>query len=1362
MAPGLLDPAATTDKVEDLTVLTRDYDDTLRFYLNGTKVELDTIDPEVTLLEYLRGIGLTGTKLGCAEGGCGACTVVISQINPTTGKLYHASVNACLAPLVSVDGKHVITIEGIGNTKNPHPAQQRVAMASGSQCGFCTPGIVMSLYALLRNQPEPDELEVEEAFDGNLCRCTGYRPILDAAQSFNKKCGKSIANGGSGCCMKNGGSCNGAATANLNGGNGVDEKTFTPPSFIHYDKDTELIFPPALRKHQFQPLAFGNKRKRWYRPVLLQQLLEIKSAFPKVKLIGGSTETQIEVKFKAMQYTSSVYVGDIAELRQYTLHDDYLEIGGNVALTDLEDICDEALKRYGPIKGQPFKAIRKAIRYFAGRQIRNVGTPAGNLATASPISDLNPVFVATNSTLIAKSVKKTTEIPMDSYFKSYRVTALPEDAIIAAMRIPVASEKGEFIRTYKQSKRKDDDIAIVNACLRVALDDYGVVKECNLVYGGMAPLTIQAKEAMSVLAGKPFADPKTLETVMNGLEKDFNLPFGVPGGMATYRKSLALGFLYRFYQEVLSTLVIHSKFLDSEAVEEIERNISGGKKDHDASIAYSQKVLGKASPHVAALKQCTGEAQYTDDIPVQKNELYGCLVLSTKAHAKLLEVDASSALQVPGVVEWVDRHDVVTPKANWWGSPVCDEVFFAEDEVYTAGQPIGMILANSARQAEAGARAVLVKYQELPAIFTIEEAVETKSFFQHYRYIKKGDAEKAFAEADHVFTGTVRMGGQEHFYLETNACVAIPKPEDGEMEIWSCTQNPSETQAYVAQVTGVANNKIVSKVKRLGGGFGGKETRSIQLAGIVATAANKTKRPVRCMLNRDEDIMTSGQRHPFLGVWKVAVNSDGKLQALDADVFNNGGWTQDLSAAVVDRSLSHIDGCYLIPNVYVRGRICKTNTVSNTAFRGFGGPQGMFIGESIMEEVADRLGMPVERLREINFYRPMEETHFNQAIEDWHVPLMYQQVIDESEYQTRRDAVEEFNREHKWQKKGLAIVPTKFGISFTALFLNQAGALVHIYHDGSVLLAHGGTEMGQGLHTKVSMIVAEALGVSLDDVHVSETATNTVANTSSTAASASSDLNGYAAYNACEQINARLKPYREKFGPEATMKHLAHAAYFDRVNLSANGFYRTPEIGYIWGPYPEDPSKENTGKMFFYFTQGVTASEVLIDTLTGDWTPIRTDIKMDVGRSINPAIDYGQIEGAYVQGQGLFTTEESLWHRASGQIFTRGPGAYKIPGFRDIPQTMNVSLLKDVEWKNLRTIQRSRGVGEPPLFMGSAVFFAIRDALKAARKQWGNEEVLSLRSPATPERIRISCSDPILKRAEVKPREGEKSFFISI
>jgi xanthine dehydrogenase/oxidase len=377
------------------------------------------------------------------------------------------------------------------------------------------------LYALLRNDPEPSADEIEEAFDGNLCRCTGYRPILDAAQSFSPKkaCGRSIANGGSGCCMDKGeanGAINGVMNGESNGTlNGVSssEKKFTPPSFIHYDKETELIFPPALKKHQFKALAFGNKRKRWYRPVTLQQLLEIKHAFPAAKLIGGSTETQIEIKFKAMRYSASVYVGDIADLRQFKFHDDYLEIGGNVALTDLEDICDQAVKHYGPAKAQPFVAIKKAIRYFAGRQIRNVGTPAGNLATASPISDLNPVFVATNSVMIAQSLKKTTEIPMGSFFKSYRVTALPEDAVIASMRVPVSREKREYVRTYKQSKRKDDDIAIVNACLHVALDDAGRVEAADLVYGGMAPLTIQALHAMAYLKGKPFADKHTLQVV---------------------------------------------------------------------------------------------------------------------------------------------------------------------------------------------------------------------------------------------------------------------------------------------------------------------------------------------------------------------------------------------------------------------------------------------------------------------------------------------------------------------------------------------------------------------------------------------------------------------------------------------------------------------------------------------------------------------------------------------------------------------------------------------------------------------------------------------------------------------------------
>ena len=806
MAPSIIEPspAVSSSNVHSLQLVTESYDDTLRFYLNGTKINLDTssIDPEVTLLEYLRGIGLTGTKLGCAEGGCGACTVVISQLNPTTKRLYHASVNACLAPLVSVDGKHVITVEGIGNVKNPHPAQERIARASGSQCGFCTPGIVMSLYALLRNNSDPSELDVEEAFDGNLCRCTGYRPILDAAQTFNKNnsCAKSLANGGTGCCQEygatslesNGSQINGYGMEELDLNGNHASKAFTPPGFVEYNPDTQLIFPPALRKQPARPLAFGNKRKKWYRPITLKQLLEIKSAYPSAKIIGGSTETQIEIKFKAMQYTSSVYVGDIAELRQYAFKEDHLEIGGNVVLTDLEEICLKAIEHYGPVKGQPFGAIHKQIRYFAGRQIRNVGTPAGNLATASPISDLNPVFVASNTVLVARSLEEEKEIPMSQFFKGYRTTALPPNAIIASLRIPLARAKGDYLRAYKQAKRKDDDIAIVNAALRVSLNN-SIVKSADLVYGGMAATTITAKEGVAYLKGKNWIDSKTLEGTMNALGRDFDLRFGVPGGMATYRKSLALGFFYRFYHEVLTDLHSNSKNIDEDVRGEIERNISSGQKDQNAARAYEQEIVGKAKPHIAALKQCTGEAQYTDDIPVQKNELYGVMVLSTKAHAKILSVDLEGAMELPGVVDWIDHHDLPNPKANWWGAPNCDEVFFATDEVFTAGQPIGMILADSAKHAEAGARVVKIEYEDLPAIFTIEEAIATGSFFPHYRYIDKGDSEKAFREADHVFSGIVRMGGQEHFYLETQACVVVPKPEDGEMEVYSSTQNPSET-----------------------------------------------------------------------------------------------------------------------------------------------------------------------------------------------------------------------------------------------------------------------------------------------------------------------------------------------------------------------------------------------------------------------------------------------------------------------------------------------------------------------------------------------------------------------------------------
>lgn len=718
----------------------------------------------------------------------------MSQHNPTTNKIYHASVNACLAPLVSVDGKHVITIEGLGSSKRPHAVQQRVAVGNGSQCGFCTPGIVMSLYALIRNNPSPNEHDVEDAFDGNLCRCTGYRPILDAAHTFTKQpspCGKAASNGGSGCCMEK---PDGAGCCKTDGVLDGPVKTFPRPDFIDYDPDTELIFPPMLKKFQMKPLMLGNKRKKWFRPVTLAQLLAIKSAYPSAKIIGGSTETQIEIRFKALQYPVSVYVGDIPELRQYSFNDDHLEIGGNVSLSDLESICQEAIEHYGKDRGQIFDAMYKQLKYFAGRQIRNVGTPAGNLVTASPISDLNPVFRAANAVLIASSLGKEMELQMADFFTGYRKTSLPDDAVISSIRIPLTRAAGEFFRTYKQAKRKDDDIAIVTAAFRVVLDGSGVVSECDLIYGGMAAMTVAAKTAQEYLLGRRFAELETLEGTMSALEKDFNLPFGVPGGMASYRKALALGFFYRYYHEVLSSLdgTIDAKG-DKEAVEELEREISTGTVDHDAANTYEQEVVGKTKTHLAAMKQTTGEAQYTDDIPPLRNELYGCYVLSKKAHAKIKSVDYSAALEMPGVVDYVDRNDLPSPEANYWGGPKHDEVFFAEDYVFTAGQPIALIVATSFLRAQDAARAVNVEYEELPAVLSIEDAIEHNSFHDYSQYIKKGSVDEAFQNCDYTFTGTARMGGQEHFYLETQASLVVPKPEDGEMEVFSSTQNANET-----------------------------------------------------------------------------------------------------------------------------------------------------------------------------------------------------------------------------------------------------------------------------------------------------------------------------------------------------------------------------------------------------------------------------------------------------------------------------------------------------------------------------------------------------------------------------------------
>ncbi|KAJ1649451.1 hypothetical protein IWQ61_009472 [Dispira simplex] len=1331
----------------------------LYFYVNGQEYDLVNPAPETTTLQFLRQQGLTGTKLGCAEGGCGACTVVVASYQTETDKVTYCSTNACLLPLASVDGKQLITVEGLGNSRKPHPVQERIALCHGSQCGFCTPGIVMSLYALLRNNPKPRTEDIEDAFDGNLCRCTGYRPIFDAAKTFatdGSVCDQS--NCGTERCMN---TCNShsGGTEHSNGILDIEElqplRTWQAKDFQPYDATGEMSFPSNLIQYvtgkTLRPrtsLVFsGTTCQKLYRPLALEELLSIKRQYPEAKLFSGNTEVGIETKFKHEPYPVRVYVGDIPELRTIIIDQYGLTVGANVTLTTLGTTLATLIAEQPVDKTQGYRALLTTLTWFAGRQIRNVATLAGNIATASPISDLNPVLMACGAELTLQALGEPPRtLNLRDFFLGYRKIALHPDEVITSVFVPV-SRAHQYIRAYKQAKRKDDDIAIVNAGLSVTVEshqgNWRVVDSC-WVFGGMAPTTLRVDAMTQTVQGQLWGHQDTWDKLVTTAQTSLQLDFAVPGGMPEFRTALALSFAFKFWHEISCLLGVAGHSMDqSRLTADIPREMSRGLQYYGETTDLNG-LVGQPIPHLSALKQATGEARYTDDIPRFTNELYGALVLAQHAHADILGMDASRALELDGVSGYYTAKDV--PGLKQFGIPGQAEPLFAETRVVYWGQPIGIVVAKDQTTAQAAAQLVHVDYQVLSPILTINDAIAKKSFFENERLLQRGDIHQGFTEADHVFEGEYRVNGQEHFYLETMAALVVPKGEDDEFEVISSTQNPTETQMAVAHTLGIPSNRVVSRVKRLGGGFGGKETRSTALTCALAVAAYHSGRPVRCMLDRDEDMIITGQRHPFLGKWKVGVKRDGQVVALDLELYSNGGHSYDLSVAVMERAVSHSDNVYYIPHVRIKGTVCRSNMHSNTAFRGFGGPQGMFITESWIREVADRLGLPVQTVQERNFYQEGQLTPFNQPLVDWHFPKTWTEALKLADYERRRQEVDEFNQRSLWKKRGLAITPTKFGISFSVLFLNQAGALVHIYTDGHILLTHGGTEMGQGLHTKMAQICVQELKVPLSLVHISETSTNTVPNTSPTAASASSDLNGMAVKNACDQLNARLAPFRERM-PQATMAELARAAYLERVSLSAQGFYATPDIGYDWAT--------NQGQMFFYFTVGSAVTEVELDVLTGDHVVLRSDVVMDVGRSLNPAIDIGQIEGAFVQGMGWCTLEETLV-RPDGYLITQGPGNYKIPGFRDTPRDFRVRILHNLRYTQLKTICSSKGIGEPPLFLGSSVLFALRDALGAARREHGVEDPVVLDSPATAEGLRLQCRDPIVQRCAVKEKIGQK------
>ncbi|XP_048831374.1 xanthine dehydrogenase/oxidase-like [Brienomyrus brachyistius] len=1310
----------------------------LLFFVNGKKIVERNAEPEMTLLTYLRTkLGLTGTKLGCAEGGCGACTVMISRFNPHLNRILHHAVNACLAPVCSLHHSAVTTVEGIGSVATQvHPVQERIAKVHGSQCGFCTPGIVMSMYALLRNRPQPSKLDIEEAFQGNLCRCTGYRPILEGYKTF-------AIDGG--CCGRKGKENDCCMNREAKDGGSVSQ-LYDPSEFKPLDPTQEVIFPPELSrlaKQENKKLQFKGERVVWIQPSCLTELLDLKAKYPEAKLVVGNTEVGIEMKFKNMLYPVILAPAVIPELTVVQHTRNGILFGAACTLTQLEEVLRSSVDDLLPYQTEVLHAILEQLRWFAGRQIRNVAAIGGNIMTASPISDLSPVFMAAGCklTVVSKGGKRVLQMD-DQFFPRYRKTALKPEEILLSIEIPY-TRKGQYFSAFKQSLRREDDIAIVTCGMNVIFEEEtNTVRHLQLSYGGMAPTTILAKETCKMLIGRKWNE-NLLEEACSLLSKEMTLDPSAPGGSVTYRRTLTISLFFKFFLTVQRKLAGDLKgqgiILEDVRPDYVSATELFHKEFPSCSQVYQavppgqneEDVVGRPIMHLSALKQATGEAVYCDDIPHYKNELFLALVTSTTAHGQILSIDSEEAMSSPGVVTFLTAKDI--PGSNLTGHAVYDETVLADGMVTCVGHIVGAIVADTQAHAQRAAKSVKIFYKELKPIVTIQEAIECKSFYQPVRSIKKGNLKEGFKEADLILEGEIHIGGQEHFYLEANCSLALPRGEDGEMELFVSTQSATKTQQLVAKVLGVPANRIVCRVKRMGGSFGGKESRSTLLSTVVALAAHKLKTPVRCMLDRDEDMLITGGRHPFLGRYKVGFMKTGKVIALEVTYYCNAGNSTDLSLSILERALFHMENCYNIPHIHGTGYMCRTNLPSNTAFRGFGGPQGMMVAESWICDVAMACGLPAEEVRKLNLYEEGDLTPFNQHLEQFTISRCWEECLVLAKYHCRRTQIEQFNRQHRWKKRGISVIPTKFGISFTAIFLNQAGALVHIYTDGSVLVTHGGTEMGQGLHTKIVQVASRALGIPDSMIHITETSTNTVPNTSPTAASVSSDLNGMAIYNACQTLIQRLEPYRTK-NPQGTWKDWVTAAYLDRVNLSANGFYKTPDLGYNF--------ETNQGRPFNYFSYGVACSEVEIDCLTGDHKNLHTTIVMDVGKSLNPAIDIGQVEGAFMQGVGLFTLEE-LRYSPQGILLTRGPGMYKIPAFSDIPTEFKVSLLRDAP--NEKAIFSSKAVGEPPLFLAASVFYAIKDAITAARAESGLNGPFRLDSPASAERIRVACEDKFIK-----------------
>uniref|UniRef100_A0A2K6CJH7 FAD-binding PCMH-type domain-containing protein n=1 Tax=Macaca nemestrina TaxID=9545 RepID=A0A2K6CJH7_MACNE len=1258
-------------------------------------------------------VRLTGTKYSCGGGGCGACTVMVSRYNSTTKAIHHYPATACLVPICSLYGAAVTTVEGVGSIKTRiHPVQERLAKCHGTQCGFCSPGMVMSIYTLLRNHPEPAPEQITKALgvERNLCHCTGYRPIVESGKTFCVESTVCELKGSGKCCMdQEDGSL-------VNRWEKMCTKLYDEDEFQPLDPSQEPIFPPELIRMAEDPnkrrLTFQGERTTWITPATLNDLLELKANFPKAPLVMGNTELGPSIKFKNEFHPVFISPLGLPELHFVNTTDDGK--GDNrcgIQLAQLNDALHFIVSEQPKEKTKTYRALLKHLRTLAGAQIRNMA-PAPSFHHTSHLS-----LIPLNGPFLERSPE----------------ADLKSEEIVSSVYIPYSTQ-WHFVFGLRMAQRQENAFAIVNAGMSVKFEDgTNTIKKLQMFYGSVGPTTVSASQTCKQLIGRQW-DDQMLSDACRWVLDEIYIPPAAEGGMVEYRRTLIISLLFKFYLKVRRGLNqmdpqkfpdIPEKFMS--ALEDFPIETPQGIQMFQCVDPHQppQDPVGHPVMHQSAIKHTTGEAVYIDDMPCIDQELFLAPITSTRAHAKIISIDISEALALPGVVDVITAEDVPGDN-NYQG-----EIFYAQNEVICVGQIVGTVAADTYAHAREAAKKVKIAYEDIePRIITIEQALKHNSFLFDEKKIEQGNVEQAFKYVDQIIEGEVHVEGQEHFYMETSSILALPKEEDKEMVLHLGTQYPTRVQEYVAAALNVPRNRIACRMKRTGGAFGGKVAKPAVLGAVSAVAANKTGRPIRFILERGDDMLITAGRHPLLGKYKIGFMNNGVIKAADVEYYVNGGSVcvifylhKDLSYKSDNFCLCEISLCFASTQVV---EACKTNLPSNTAFRGFGFPQGTVVVEAYITAVASQCNLPPEEVKEINMYKRISKTAFKQTFNPEPLRRCWKECLEKSSFYTRKLAAEEFNKKNYWKKRGLAIVPMKFCIGIPTAYYNQAATLVHIYLDGSVLVTHGGCELGQGLYTKMIQVRSVSVFSNIEEYACYIQLNNFFLRNAIT-------LN---AQNACQTLMARLHPIIRK-NPKGKWEDWIAKAFEKSISLSATGYFKGYQTNMDW--------EKGEGNAYPYYVYGAACSEVEVNCLTGAHKLLRTDIFMDAAFSINPALDIGQVEGAFIQGMGFYTIEE-LKYSPEGVLYSRSPDDYKIPTVTEIPEEFYVTLVRS---------QNPIGLGEAGMFLGSSVLFAIYDAVAAARRERGLAKTFVLSSPATPEMIRMTCVDQF---TDMIPRDDPSTF----